>query len=65
MAGFQREVKRRLKSAGWRKVRSPRGSHDIWAHPDTGEEVSVPAKIKSRHTANGIVKDAGLPKFAR
>lgn len=65
MAGFQRAVKRLLAAAGWRKVRSPRGSHEIWAHAGSGEEVSVPAKIKSRHTANRILKDAGLEKFAR
>ena len=26
-------------------------------------EISVPGKIKSRHTANGILKQAGLSKF--
>jgi len=28
----------------------------------TGKHVSVDAKILSRHTANGILKQAGLPK---
>lgn len=65
MAGFQLEVKKRLKSAGWQKVRNPRGSHEIWAHAQSEMEISVPAKITSRHTANGILTDAGLPKFVR
>ena len=65
MAGFQREVKKRLKSSGWHKVRSPRGSHEIWTHPEIELEIAVPAKIKSRHTANGILKDAGLSKLNR
>jgi hypothetical protein len=27
-----------------------------------GKRIVVPLQIKSRHTANGILKDAGLPK---
>ena len=29
MAGFQKDVKKRLKAAGWSKQRNPRGSHEI------------------------------------
>lgn len=64
MAGYERTVKRLLKDAGWTKVRQgSRASHEIWASPNgTGKEVSVPAKMKSRHTANAILKEAGIGK---
>jgi hypothetical protein len=34
----------------------------VWWNPATGQKVTVPWKIMSRHTANGILKDAGLAK---
>ncbi len=63
-AGFGRAVRQRLKQAGWVKVRDGgKGSHEIWGGPcKTSREVSVPVKIKSRHTANAILKAAGLGK---
>ena len=43
-------------------VRHGRGDHDIWRSPLVEKPFTVPAKIKSRHTANKVLKDAGLPK---
>jgi len=37
-------------------------THDVWWNPGTGEKVTVPWKIMSRHTANGILNHAGLPE---
>jgi hypothetical protein len=34
----------------------------VWYNSKTGQKVTVPWKIESRHTANGILKDAGLAK---
>ena len=66
MAGYEREVKGRLRKAGWERLRNPRGSHEIWSHDNAGRrEISVPSKIKSRHTANSILKQAGLSKIER
>jgi len=64
VAGFERPVKRLLKDAGWSKIRQgSRASHEIWPSPyGTGREVSVPVKQKSRHTANDILKEAGIAK---
>ncbi len=42
--------------------RQGRGDHEIWKSPRADRPFTVPATIKSRHTANGILKDAGLPK---
>ena len=39
-----------------------RGDHEIWRHDDTGRKVVVDSSIKSRHTANAVLKQAGLPK---
>jgi hypothetical protein len=36
--------------------------HEIWYSPITERNFVVDGKIKSRHTANGILKQAGLPK---
>jgi len=38
-----------------------KGSHEKWRHDRTGRILIVPHP-KSRHTANEILKDAGLPK---
>jgi hypothetical protein len=38
------------------------GAHERWINPGTGEKVTVDNKIKSRGTANGILKEAGIGK---
>lgn len=53
---FYPELERRLRKAGCRFVRSGKGSHEIWF-----KTFAVP-RTKSRHMANQILKDAGLPK---
>lgn len=61
MKGFGREVREHLSAAGCAFVRHGKGDHDIWRTPE-GRPLVVPVKIMSRHTANAILKDAGLPK---
>jgi len=39
-----------------------KGDHDIWHSPRSGTTFPVDHKILSRHTANGVLKQAGLPK---
>ena len=36
------------------------GDHDIWYIPITKKYFTVDGKIKSRHTANAIMKQAGI-----
>ncbi|MES2861297.1 MAG: type II toxin-antitoxin system HicA family toxin [Pseudomonadota bacterium] len=50
-----------LYSAGWRRAENAKGSHEKWRHPQVAHSVIVP-RSKSRHTANGVLKQAGLPK---
>lgn len=61
-ADFDRELKRLLEQAGCSYVRSGKGSHQIWYSPISKRKFPLPVGIKSRHTANGVLKDAGLPK---
>jgi predicted RNA binding protein YcfA (HicA-like mRNA interferase family) len=59
---YGKEVRKRLLEAGCTFVRHGRGDHDIWRSPNAERPLTVPVKIKSRHMANKILKDAGLPK---
>ncbi|MBD3767429.1 MAG: type II toxin-antitoxin system HicA family toxin [Gammaproteobacteria bacterium] len=57
------ELIRLLKQAGCEFIRHGKGDHDIWYSPITQLHFPVDQKIKSRHTANAVLKQAGLPKF--
>ena len=63
MKGFGKVVREKLKEAGWAFKRHGKGDHDVWHNPATGQQVTVPVNLMSRDTANGILKDAGLPKL--
>jgi len=62
MNNFAPIVRKLLAEAGYERLRSGKGDHEVWRHAKTGKRVSVDSNIKSRHTANGILKQAGLPK---
>ena len=62
MSDYSPEVKRILLKNGCSFVRHGNGDHDMWYSPITDRRFPVDGKIKSRHTANGILKRAGLPK---
>lgn len=62
MSDYGKAVREILKENGCSFLRQGRGSHEVWTSPNAGEPFTVPIKIKSRHTANGVLKDAGLPK---
>lgn len=60
MAEFEKEVRRILKENNCSFVRRGKGDHDIWYSPITSRHVTVDTKIKSRHTANAILKQSGI-----
>lgn len=60
MSDYASEVKRILEANGCKFKRHGKGDHDIWCNPRTGKSFPVDSKIKSRHTANGIMKQAGI-----
>jgi len=55
-------VKRILRENDCHKVRQGKGDHEIWYSPHTHRHFPVDSKILSRHTANAILKQAGLDK---
>ncbi|MFT3938767.1 MULTISPECIES: type II toxin-antitoxin system HicA family toxin [Rhodopseudomonas] len=59
---FDRELRDLLRAAGCTLVRQGKGSHEIWHSPLTNRNFAVPVGIPSRHTANAILRQAGLPK---
>jgi HicA toxin of bacterial toxin-antitoxin, len=59
---FTPELLRILAAAGCYFERTGKGDHAIWFSPITGLRFPVDGKIKSRHTANAVLKQAGLPK---
>lgn len=61
-ATFDGELRRLLRRAGCTFVRAGKGSHEIWYSPITDLRFPVPVGIVSRHTANGVLQQAGLPK---
>ncbi|WP_311030851.1 type II toxin-antitoxin system HicA family toxin [Mesorhizobium koreense] len=62
MNNFAPLTRKLLAKAGWQLLRQGKGDHEIWHDPTTGRKVTVDSSIKSRHTANAILKFAGLPK---
>lgn len=59
---FDADLKRILRNAGCRFERQGKGSHEIWYSPLTEQYFTLPTNCVMRHTANGILKQAGLPK---
>ncbi|MGH1394698.1 MAG: type II toxin-antitoxin system HicA family toxin [Trichormus sp.] len=61
-ASFTPELKKILTEAGCYFERQGKGDHEIWYSPISDHRFVVDASIKSRHTANAVLKQAGLPK---
>ncbi|MPZ59063.1 MAG: addiction module toxin, HicA family [Rhizobiales bacterium] len=51
-----------LRGYGCNLVRPGKESHETWFSPVNGKYFTVPRSTKSRHTANDVLKQAGLPK---
>ncbi|MFZ1626024.1 MAG: type II toxin-antitoxin system HicA family toxin [Gammaproteobacteria bacterium] len=62
MANFSRDLKNILKEQGCRFHRQGKGDHEIWFSPISDQYFTVDGDIKSRHTANAVLKQAGLDK---
>ena len=60
MAWFERDVRKILRDHGCAFVRTGKGDHDIWHSPITNKNFPVDSKIKSRHTANAVMKQSGV-----
>jgi len=62
MPSFTPKLKQLLRDAKCFFERQGKGDHEIWFSPITGIRFVVDNSIKSRHTANAVLKQAGLPK---
>ena len=62
MVGYTRKLKKLLRKSGCEFHSQGRGDHEIWWNPATGKKFDVDDDIKSRHTANEVMKQAGLKK---
>ncbi len=62
MASYTGALKKILNENGCGFERQGKGDHEIWYSPITGKRFPVDSDIKSRHTANAVLKQAGLPK---
>jgi predicted RNA binding protein YcfA (HicA-like mRNA interferase family) len=51
-----------LEEHGCRFERQGKGDHEIWFSPITNRRFVVDQKIQSRHTANAVLKQAGITK---
>jgi len=60
--GYTPELVRKPKADGCSLVRHGKGDHDIWESPISGRRFPVDSKIVSRHTANAVLKQAGLAR---
>jgi predicted RNA binding protein YcfA (HicA-like mRNA interferase family) len=62
MTDYAKDLKRQLQKSGCCFERQGKGDHEIWYSPITKIRFVVDQHIKSRHTANAVLKQAGLPK---
>jgi len=60
MAEYEKKVRQILKEHGCTFVRRGKGDHDIWHSPITNRNFAVDSVIKSRFTANAIMKQSGI-----
>jgi len=56
--GYYKKVVKELGLLGYSKIKGKgKGSHEKWECGETGRIQLVPFGLKSRHTANSILKD--------
>jgi hypothetical protein len=60
--GYGRQIERLLRDADCTFVRHGKGDHEIWHSPITNRHFVFDRSVRVRHTANGILQDAGLSK---
>jgi predicted RNA binding protein YcfA (HicA-like mRNA interferase family) len=62
MADYRRDLLKILMEHGCSFVRRANGSHDLWQSPISGTRFVVQHDLKSRVSANNILKQAGITK---
>jgi predicted RNA binding protein YcfA (HicA-like mRNA interferase family) len=59
-SGFYPQLRNILLQHGCSLVRQGKGSHEFWESPINGHRFPVAVTIHTRHTANEILKQAGI-----
>ena len=57
--GFYKAVAKELGNCGYWYLETKK--HEVWVNGD-GKKLTVPYNLRSRHTANDILEDAGSDK---
>ena len=60
MAEYEKKVRKILSEHSCYFVRQGKGDHEIWYSPINQKHITVDGKIKSRFTANAIMKQSGI-----
>ncbi|MFT4190696.1 MAG: type II toxin-antitoxin system HicA family toxin [Comamonas sp.] len=60
MNSYYELVVKALRERGFSRIEGRKGSHEKWS--DGRIQVLLPCNCKSRHTANAVLKDAGIGK---
>lgn len=60
MASYEKKIVKLLREHDCVFGRHGKGDHDIWYSAKTNRHFTVDAKIKSRFTANAIMKQSGI-----
>ena len=61
MADYGNDLRRLLSKYGYVKLnRRGKGSHSVWHNDTKNITVTVKDKVKSRHSANEVLKDARI-----
>lgn len=60
--GFYAQVTAALREAGFEYKRQAKGDHEVWHSATLNKSVIVDRGSLSRHTANSVMKQAGLRK---
>jgi predicted RNA binding protein YcfA (HicA-like mRNA interferase family) len=58
MNGYYKQLTDLLRAHGFRYSRQGKGSHEIWVRHSV--QLTVPFNCQSRHTANAVLKAAGI-----
>jgi predicted RNA binding protein YcfA (HicA-like mRNA interferase family) len=61
-SGFYAQLRDILRAHGCSVVRQGKGSHEVWRSPITKRTFPVAVTVNNRHTANEILKQAGIGK---
>lgn len=62
MPKLSAQLKAILREHGCNFYRQAKGDHELWESPITKTRFPVDEGMKSRHSANGVLKQAGIPK---